>query len=259
VHRGIYIAASGMNATQMRQDVLSNNLANINNAGYKRLINVQHAYESRPFARINDQYQWTPKGYVDPKPAIGSVGAGSGDVRTAIDFTPGGMMMTGNSTDLAIKGKGFFVLAGPQGDILTRNGSFSLDGEGRLVSQQGYPVLGKQGVILIDDPNFRIDTGGRIYQEGLLEGDYVLVVNAAEETLEPLGSNNYLAQAGTAREADAGSYSVRQENLEKSNVNAMREMMEMLSVLRSYEANQRVVGYQDELAGKVVNDLAAVR
>ncbi len=259
MHRGIYTAASAMIASQTRQDVLANNLANVTNIGYKRLVNVQHAYRSRPLARLNDEYQWTPQGYIDPRPPVGSLGSGAGEVRTAIDFTPGKMMVTGNATDLAIKGKGFFVLAGPEGDVLTRNGSFSLDGEGRLVSQQGYPVLGKQGVILVEDAGFRIDAEGRILQEGVLEGDRVLVVAATEEALQPLGGNNYYAPPGTAREADAGSYTIRQQRLEQSNVNAMREMMEMLSVLRAYEASQRVVSAQDELEGKVANDLATVR
>ncbi len=259
MHRGMYIAASGMLASQTRQDVLANNLANINNTGFKRLVSVQQAYRARPFVRLNDEYQWTPKGYIDPRPPIGLVGGGAGVSWTAIDFTPGEMEITGNNTNLAIKGRGFFVLAAPGGDVLTRDGSFCLDGDGRLVNQQGYPVLGKQGVILLEDVNFRIDSDGRIHQEGVLEGDRVLVVDAMEDSLQPVGGNSFLAPPGSAREADPGSYAIFQERLEKSNVNSMREMMEMLTVMRAYEANQKVVTYQDELEGKVANELATVR
>ena len=259
MHRGLYIAASGMMASQTRQDVLANNLANASNHGFKRLVPVQSAYRARPFNRINDEYQWTPKGFIDPRPPVGMVGGGVGVVNTSLDMTAGGLVNTGNNTDLALVGSGFFVVATPQGDALTREGSFRLDADGRLVNSQGYPVLGKQGTILIDDPGFRVDPDGLIHQEGMLEGDRVMVVDADPAGLVPLGNGSYRAEPGKVREAEEGSYSIKQEHVEGSNVNSIKEMMEMLTLLRSYEANQRLVTYQDELEGKVANDLATVR
>ena len=140
--RGIYAAAAGMINQRERLDVISNNLANISTTAYKR---------SQPVSR--GFYQIFAEEVVRFPSLRGSQavpGGGSTLDATADDFSPGPLVDTGNPLDVAIDGPGFFVVRAPAGERYTRAGNFSLNPEGQLVTQNGEPVLGEQGAILID-------------------------------------------------------------------------------------------------------------
>src|SRR4051812_9834780 len=132
VERGLYIAASGMLADQLRQDVIANNLANSTTAGYKGDQAVGEAFSSLLLNEITTGRQ------------VGSLGTGARIAGVYVNSAQGALRNTGNQLDLAIAGDGFFAVRGPGGVRYTRDGAFTTDATGQLVTAGGLPVLDRQ-------------------------------------------------------------------------------------------------------------------
>ncbi len=144
--RGWYTGASGMNAQQNRLNAISNNLANVDTAGYKRDITVSKNFSELLLRRTNaDGVYETPFGSADAAPVIGKLGLGVETNENYIDWTQGSFKATNTKTDVAFGGKGFFVIDTPNGERYTRNGNFLIGKEGILETKDGYPVLGENG------------------------------------------------------------------------------------------------------------------
>ncbi len=238
---GMYAALAGSIASMKRLDIISNNLANSATHGFKR-DNV--SFE----ALLADSM------------------AGSGDTglsravqvsaeRSAVDFSQGGIIQTGNSLDFAIKGDGFFVVRTPQGVAYTRQGSFHLGENGRLISGDGYEVQGGGGGITLPAGSVAVDERGRISVDGREVATLDIVDFPKPYLLEKVGSN-LLASADQEQPpfAATGS-SVQQGALEGSNVNAVKEMAAMIENSRFFEACEKIVRSYDEIKGKAVNEL----
>jgi flagellar basal-body rod protein FlgF len=236
--RGLYVAAEGMLARQKAQDVIASNLANANTTGFKADQPVFETTLERTLT-ITEGDNCTP---------IGSLSSGAVLSATFTDLSPGAIQTTGNPFDMAIEGEGFFVVQTPNGERYTRNGAFSLNSEGMLVTRDGLPVLGTRGPIQIP-PKLELFFGedGQISAGGSVI-DRLLIVNG-NLTKEPSGW--FIGVAGTISEPK-----VRSGALEASNVNIVREMVAMIEWMRVYEAHQKVIHAQDEALGRAVNDMA---
>ncbi|MBP5251694.1 MAG: flagellar basal-body rod protein FlgF [Treponema sp.] len=259
--RGWYIGASGMNVQQDSLDVISNNLANVDTTGFKKDIAVTKEFSQLLLARQNDDGVWkTDSGSFDKAPKIGRLGLGAETNEIFTDFSQGSFKSTDTNTDLALSGKGFFVVKTSMGERYTRNGNFFYGKEGILLTKEGYPVQGENGDIHVSDDKFFVNQDGMIYtKEDNTLIDRIKVVRFDNERyLDKQGSSMWRTNdiAGEAHIAE-GDERPRflQGYVETSNVNVVNEMVRMIEVNRAYEANQKTVqthdGYMDTLWNKV--------
>lgn len=253
--RGWYTGASGMNAQQNRLDAISNNLANVDTAGYKRDITVSKSFPELVLRRTNlDGVYKTPFGSADAAPIIGKLGLGVETNENYTDFTQGSFRQTSANTDIAFAGEGFFVLETPYGERYTRDGNFIVGKEGILESKDGYPVLGESGRILVNDDSFTVNEDGVIYskEDNELIDRFKVVRFDNERYLKKMGGNLYSTNdiSGDAHIAE-GIERPRflQGYMETSNVNVVNEMVQMIEVNRAYEANQKTVTSEDSMMG----------
>ena len=192
----------------------------------------------------------------NPLNVIGNISAGVHVDEIRTDFTQGHLDPTGNSTDLAIKGNGFFAIDVNGEERYSRDGSFTLNSEGYLVNKDGHKVLGEKGFIKIEGKNISINEIGEILLDGSIVDKLKLVDFEDYKALRKEGDSLYTAlNDDWPDNAKEFSGVVNQGFLEGSNVNSIKEMVDMISMLRSYEANQRLIKAHDELLGRAVNDV----
>lgn len=253
--RGWYTGASGMNAQQNRLDAISNNLANVDTAGYKKDITVSKSFPELLLRRTNlDGVYETPFGSAEAAPVIGKLGLGVETNENYTDFSQGSFRQTDQNTDIALGGKGFFAIQTPAGERYTRDGNFIIGKEGILLSKDGYPVLGEKGIIHVENDKFTVNEDGII---SLQEEDEVvdrlkLVRFDNERYLKKVGNNLYATNdiAGNAHIAEGSERpKFLQGYMETSNVNVVNEMVRMIEVNRAYEANQKTITSEDSMMG----------
>ena len=248
--KGIYTSASGMLSTQRRLDIISNNLANANTSGYKKESAVKESFPEMVMQKIEG----------NSREEIGELGTGVRLEQSYTDFSMGSKRRTGNQLDMAIKGDGFFAVETPTGQKYTKNGNFSLNRDGQIVTQQGYPVLGENGepIQTIEGRDINIDQDGQVYL-GELEADSIQVVDFANrEELVKSGENLFTYNGDQADIQQTEDYQLLQGYLEGSNVNTVREMTKMIEVNRLYQAQQRVIKKADSTLDKAVNQVGRV-
>jgi flagellar basal-body rod protein FlgF len=230
VSRSIYPALSGAKAAWTQMEMISNNLANSTSDGFK-----QH------------RMAFTSK-RVSPN-VLGNSFVGVAEM--VADMSDGSVESTGVDTHLALRGRGFFVVQTDDGQLLQRAGNFKMNHEGQLVNQRGQVVLTDSGPLEVPDRErivvdrqgvVRTDTGGEI---GKLR-----VVDAPNVT--PVGHGQWRAEGDTI--PVDGTVEVLQGSLEKSNVDPMRGMVELMEASRHFEAYQKAMQTSDELDGKA-NDI----
>lgn len=245
--KGLYISTSSMVANQRRLNIVANNLANASTRGYKKEETVSQSFEEMLISRLE-------KG---KKVKLGELGTGVRISESYTDFGQGKMEHTGNELDLAIQGNGFFVVETPSGTRYTRNGNFTVNRSGQVVTQDGYLVQGERGALqTIDGRTIQFDSTGQLYL-GNLRADRIRVVNFPDkENLEKVGENLYLYSGDD--EIEANGYQIKQGYLESSNVNIVKEMVKMIEVNRHYEANQRIISAIDSTLEKTVNSVGRV-
>jgi flagellar basal-body rod protein FlgG len=280
VVKGIYTAASGMRAQQWRLDSVANNLSNINTDSYKREEAVFKANPELLLRRTGDDGVFlNPFGSHDNAPIIGRMGTGVEMNELYVDFSQGAFKETENDYDMALDGGGFFAVSTPYGERYTRNGSFQLGKEGYLETKEGYPVMGQNGPIRIQANNFKVDKEGNIWinaeyadnpeqmigREDNEWGDVVLLDTLKlvgferERYLKKQGSSLYRADefSGEAIVLEAEDRpKVHQGFNEAANVDPVVEMVQMIEVNRSYEANQKVIQSHDSMLGTLINQYA---
>jgi len=192
-----------------------------------------------------------------PKPnVIGTLGYGVRTDRVFTNFTQGNMMETGNNLDIALSGDGFFKVQTDNGTRYTRDGSFKIDNNGTLVTNEGYPVLGTNGAINIGQNQFTIDEQGNVFLNGQRSNSLDIVTVNNEEYLRKEGGSLYTLAEGATAEEGAFTGEVLSGYLESSNVESIKEMVEMISTMRNYESNQKVVQAYDGILEKAVNEIA---
>ena len=176
------------------------------------------------------------------------------------NFSPGAMKFTGVQTDLAIEGKAFFSVQLLNGSTAyTRDGEFQLNSEGRLVSKEGYPVLGQAGPIGVNPHNaapLTISTSGEISQGTALVGKLALTEFEKPEALTQINGGYFMAQSQDVRQQTSTS-TVRQGYVEASNSSTVMEMANLMTAMRGFEANQHVIQIQDDRLGKAISDLGS--
>jgi flagellar basal-body rod protein FlgG len=276
----MYTGASGMAAQMHRMDTIANNLANVDVTGYKRDTAISKAFPELLLRRMNDNgvYKF-PFGSAEYPPVVGMIGTGVEMNEAYTVFSQGAFKETNNVFDIALEGEGFFTIQTPDGERYTRNGTFLINGEGILVTKEGHPVLGEQGIIRLKKHNFIVDKQGRVFQNKTFADDPERLVSMEEnewentELLDKLKIVNfervrYLKKQGSSMWASnresgeaflqetGGTTKVYQGFLEGSNVNSVTEMVRMIEVNRAYEANQKLIQSEDYLSGKLINDAA---
>lgn len=246
--RGLYTAASGMLAQVAKMDVITNNLANASSIGYKRDIASFDlsfaAFKQPPGVQLVSQF-------IGSSPVL--------FMKYNTDFSTGALQRTDNPLDIAIEGSGFFVIQTPNGTKYTRNGSFSRDSQGQLVTCDGLPVLGKKGgPISLVGEKIEITTLGEVFVDGQLADTLRIADFSPPNVLVKEGNGLFAIIDPTVQENPAVGASVRQGSLENSNVSPVAQMAELIETMRGYEAYQKVIQFLDETLGQMNNKIGQV-
>lgn len=240
---GLYMSAMGAQAQSRRIEVLSNNLANVDSQGFKRELAVLSARDSAAIEKKVEYPSTT---------SINRIGGGAFTRETMTDFSVGPLRQTGNISDVAIKGDGFFVTEKNGAEFLTRDGAFSVDANGVLMTQSGYRVLSEDGSpILITDPNYSISESGIVQQSGGAT-PIALVKPRFPADLVKVGDNHYRALSQPTA-IPAPERQVASGFLEASNVKATQEMMTLIEASRAYESNVRMIQHQDQTSSTLIS------
>lgn len=249
--RGLYTSASGMLAELVRNDVAANNLANINTAGYRRNTAVFKSFPEMLLQRINDQNSAVIGG---KPPIIGSVGTGAivDDILTSYNI--GQLKESANPFDLALGGEGFFVVQTPVGERYTRNGSFTIDQNRNLITSEGHFVMGTKGPIRVLGNEFVVESNGNVNVDGVLVDKIRVIDFPDKKVLTKEGDTLFVG----VQPQEVQDVRIMQGYQELANVNPVTEMVDMITILRAYEANQKAVQAHDQLLGKAVNDVGRI-
>lgn len=253
--QGLYSSGSSMLARASRQDVITNNIANSDVPGFKR--------DGIFMKELGEARRKGSGGYpVWRENRLGGA---------FIDFEQGPLRQTNSNRNFAINGPGFFQVRTPQGDLYTRNGEFSLSSEGLLVTNLGYPVLDERGnEIRLDSNEFVVNDDGQILEQGievatLAVHDFEKDVDGYYQDpdgitrLERKQNGFYAPKPGVNQVPKSGETRVLQGFLEQSNSEPITQMVDMVELFRTYEADQRAIRAQDETLRRAVNDVGAVR
>jgi flagellar basal-body rod protein FlgF len=197
--------------------------------------------------------------YNPPSHVIGTMNAGIKFQKIVTDFAPGNIFETGGTFDLALDGSGFFKVMGENGeDYYTRDGSFVVNQEGFLTTLNGERVQGNNGPININGKNISISNNGTITVDNNVVGNLAIVDLENKEFLRKIGDNLYQMAENAEPEEIPFQGEVLQGYLEGSNVNAIREMVDMITLLREFEAGQKAIRVQDEMLDKASNEIGRV-
>ncbi|MBW1960466.1 MAG: flagellar hook-basal body protein [Deltaproteobacteria bacterium] len=175
--------------------------------------------------------------------------------KMTIDFSQGDLRKTGNHLDLALDGDGFFKVQTHRGIRYTRNGTFTLDKDYQLVTQDGDPVLGEAGPITINGTEIRINETGEIHVDNQLVGKLDVVSFVSKDKLVKEGGSLFVNKDPQPEEIAATSARVIQGALEMPNVSTIVEMTRMIETLRSYESYQKMLQAYDETDSKLINEI----
>ena len=256
--RALWTSAGGMEAQQMNLDVIANNLANVNTSGFKKssleFSEMMYDTSESPGASSTDS-STTPTGI--------QVGYGSKAVATERNFTQGNLQQTGNTYDVAIQGQGFYKVTLPDGTFAyTRDGSFLVNADGNLVTNQGYLVTGV-GQIDPKATNITIGSDGTIsatVNNAAVKISPITISNFPNpEGLNSLGSNLYQQTAASGNAVDGqtpgvnGMGTLAQGYIETSNVQVVEEMVNMIQAQRAYEINSKAIQTSDQMMGMANN------
>lgn len=246
--RGFESAANGMQALIDQNDSTANNVANVNTIGYKK--------QSLVFQNIYDSNIIQKSAQTDENKIVGELSIGSRVQKLTYDFSQGSLDKTGNPFDLAIQGDGFFKIQTSDGDIsYTRNGSFTMNNNGNLVTKDGDYVLDDRGkkikintndvvmrslndIIINEDGQIQLinDQGSTVMQK---VGVYDF---SNKEDMICIGGSKFKpTTANTSQEVKAQKFSMSQGSLEMSNANVVNEMMRTINTSRNYEALSKLV------------------
>ena len=253
MNAALNIAQTGLEAQDMRMRVISNNLANVNTIGFKR-----DRADFETLAYQNIRQVGAPNGG-DAQLAVGlAMGTGVRVTGTARIHAQGNVQVTSNALDIAVEGNGFFQILMPDGTTAyTRDGAFTLDGQGRVVTSEGYPLQpglqvpqGATNITIAADGTVSATAAGTTEPTEI--GQVQLAQFLNPPGLQPAGGN-MLTETPASGAAQLGAPGadglgrVRQGALESSNVNMIEELVAMIETQRAYEVNSKVVKAADEM------------
>lgn len=244
----LYQAAAAMNATAHWQEMISDNIAQAQVPGGRKQVisfsDIQAGYQADASGSIQSSY------YIPVAHAL-------------TNFHPGELHRSGSTMDFALEGPGFFSVQLTNGETgYTRDGQFHLNAQGQLVNKQGLTVLGTGGPLQFD-PNNRgtitISPGGDVSQGGEVKGKLAVVEAKTQQQLTALGGGLYYNTDLKNPPAAAASTQVRQGFVEASNTSPTVEMANLITAMRMFDSNQKVLQMENDRMGKTINDLAGTQ
>jgi flagellar basal-body rod protein FlgG len=257
----LWVAKTGLDAMQTRMTVVSNNLANVNTTGFKK---GRAIFEDLLYQNLSQSGGATSQD--TEKPTGLNIGTGVRVVATEKTFAQGSQVNTNNPLDLMINGQGFMQILMPDGTLAyTRDGSFKVDSQGRVVNSSGYqlqPSLtlpnGVSSLTIAGDGTVQAKVAGQVDPVTLGSIQLVNFINPAG--LEPRGQNLYVetAASGTAQQGTPGLEGLGtmvQGALEASNVNVVEELVGMIEVQRAYEMNSKAIATSDQMLQYLNNNV----
>lgn len=241
-------ATAAMQAQQRYQEVLADNIASSSLPAYRK--------HDMSFAAI----QAGVIGNKTNNTFSASTPVSLPRFTSTTNFTPGNTVFTGVETNMSLEGPGFFEVRLPNGtSAYTRNGEFNINSQGELITASGYTVMGDAGTIQMDLRNpapITVSANGEVRQGEDLKGKIKVVDFNDPNLLTPISQSCFLATNPSLQTIDATNTTVHQKSLEMANSTPVQEMSSLLSTMRSFEANQRVLQLSDERSGKTISELS---
>ncbi len=240
--RGVYTLASGILATENKINKSAENLVNANTNGYKSSVIENKKFE--PYMLLKKQ------GKNKKSLSECSDGIYSSNIRT--DYSQGTVYETDRNLDIAIYGRGFFALESEGEDmLLTREGSFSIDEEGYLVTANGKRVLGEDGPILLQTDKFNLDSSGVITSGSGEELAHLAVYCASDDDLQRTDNNCFIATKAEKQNLPSQETELVQGSLEESNVERLNELIKTVESSKLHAIYSKSLKMYDELEGKI--------
>lgn len=275
--KGFYTVASGMLAQQRKTEMLTNNMANANTPGFKAEQSSMRAFPEMLLKSYETKQIPTEKSLSLPSSqVVGSINTGVYMQEAMPNFIQGALQDTGQKTDIAlidtlmpanedgVLGTVFFTVQNAAGERrYTRNGDFTLDGQGYLTTGSGYYVLDREGnQIQLSSDQFTVDGNG--YLQGAAGENAMLGISFSADPYQMVKEGDGLyrtadgAELGDARAAEGVAFNLQQGFLEGSNVDTGRTMTDMLTAYRAFEANQKVLQAYDKSMEKAANEVGRI-
>ncbi|MBE6071776.1 MAG: flagellar basal body rod protein FlgG [Clostridium butyricum] len=254
--RGLYTSVSGLITLQQEQETVTNNIANVNNNGFKKSVLVKQSFDD---VLIANRQKLVGNKYVSNEIGNLNLGVMTDDVKTV--FTQGSFKSTENMTDFGIDGRGFFVAQNGNQRVFTRDGNFKVNNQGYLITSDGSDVLGRNLAtntiepIYVGNNKFSLDGENNLDINDVGATHKLLTADFENyDSLEVLGEN-YITSDPPIYDAQV---KVRQFVIENSNIDATEQMTKLMEIKRQFETNQKFIKMQDETLEKAANQIGRV-
>lgn len=243
MENAILVTLSRQISLQRKMDIIANNMANMNTAGFKG-DSLKFEEYLAPVAKL-DRFKAGDKGVkfvADPL--------------MVRDMSAGSHRITGRELDVAISSDGWMVVNSPQGERFTKNGQFKLSGDGTLVTSEGYPVLGEGGEITFEagETNIVIGKDGTITTSQGTKDKLRMVTFEYPENMSKEGNSLY---ASDETPGSSDKITITQGAYETSNVQSMKQMTEMIETVRAYASVSKMIEATDDTRGKAIQQLGS--
>ena len=243
MENAILVTLSRQISLQRKLDIIANNMANMNTAGFKG--------DSLKFEE-----------YLAPVAKLERFKAGDQGVKYVADplmvrdMSAGSHRITGRELDVAISSEGWMVVNSPQGERFTKNGQFKLSGDGTLVTSEGYPVMGDGGAITFEagETNIVIGKDGTIATSQGTKDKLRMVTFEHPENMSKEGNSLY---ASDETPGSSDKITITQGAYETSNVQSMKQMTEMIETVRAYASVSKMIEATDDTRGKAIQQLGS--
>jgi flagellar basal-body rod protein FlgF len=235
--KGIFSTLTGKFLTERRMEIISNNIANASTPGYKTMRPVFNVEKNESNSGISTELQNTQINVLD----------------SYIHFSEAPLVESGNKLDIGIEGNGFFVVSAKDGRMYTRNGQFAINEDKKLVTLDGTPVLGQSGEITINGTDIRIEGDGSIFVDKAFVDKLKIADFKDKKDLRNYGNSIFVNVNKDNIETASETFTVKQGFYEASNVDVMKEMIEMMSTLRAYESYSKVDQFFNDMMSKLIN------
>lgn len=276
--RGIYTASSSMLCEIVRQDMIANNLANVDTAGFKQDQGIFKELPTMVLRKVNDGQLYPPRPFYK-FPKIGELGTGVIVDESFTNFKAGAFSYTGNELDIALENeKSFLVVESDKGTRFSRDGILTINQDGFLTNMHGdyiladtEPVDENPGNILDENGNLNprlqrvqvgdgetvvIDRSGRVLVDNAPLFRIAQGMASDRKAFRKEGANKFVRAYGEVVRAEGN---VKKGYVEKPNFSLVEEMVRMIEVSRAYEANSKVIQSHDGLLDKAINSVGATR
>jgi flagellar basal-body rod protein FlgF len=238
-------AVSGLRSRMQSLDLLANNLANSATSGYKSDREYYGLYSS------TDSENGIDGGVGTSLPVV---------EKQWTDFSPGVLQATGNPLDVALDGKGFFTVNGPQGPLYTRNGSLKILPSGELASGDGYTLRSASGstISVAAGKQINITKEGNVQQDGQTLGQINVVDFKSTDSLQKVGSSSFRNTNPNNQPAAVPGADIEQGKIEASNVPVAYSAMRLVGIMRQFEMLQKAIGISGEMDTKSIQEVARI-